>query len=119
MSQGHQIVITPGNAHVEVVVGGTKIAESDRPVILEETGLPARYYLPPADVFAGLLEPTATATTCPFKGQASYWAAVVDGERHEDVAWSYEEPIPAAKDITGLVCFYPDRTELTVDGKRV
>lgn len=35
---------------------------------------------------------------------------------HEDVVWSYESPIPQAADIAGLMCFYPDKVELTVDG---
>src|SRR5215472_5042067 len=46
MTQGHRITVTPAEVHVEVHVNGVKIAESDRPVLLEETGLPTRYYLP-------------------------------------------------------------------------
>ena len=55
-------------------------------------------------------------TTCPFKGEASYWSAEVGGEVYTDLVWSYETPIPQAAQITGLMCFYPDRVELTVDG---
>lgn len=117
MATGHTITITQGNAHVVVMLGGTKLAESDRPVLLDETGLPTRYYLPRADVRTDLLQPTGTHTTCPFKGEASYWSAEVDGERHEDLVWSYPDPIPQAAQIAGLMCFYPDRAELTVDGE--
>ena len=46
MTQGHRITVTPAELHVEVHVNGVKVAESDRPVLLEETGLPTRYYLP-------------------------------------------------------------------------
>ena len=53
MTQGHRITITPTDLHVEVAVNGEKIAESDRPVLLEETGLPTRYYLPRDDVRDG------------------------------------------------------------------
>jgi uncharacterized protein (DUF427 family) len=117
MATGHTITTTQGNAHVVVTLGGTKLAESDRPVLLDETGLPTRYYLPAADVRIDLLQPTDTHTTCPFKGEASYWSAQAGGEVHEDLAWSYPDPIPQAAEIAGLLCFYPDRVELTVDGE--
>jgi uncharacterized protein (DUF427 family) len=118
MASGHQITITPSQLHVEVSLGGEKLAESDRPVLLDETGLPTRYYLPKEDVRTELLRPTSSHTTCPFKGEASYWSAEVGGEAYEDLVWSYETPIPQAQGITGLMCFYPERVELTVDGER-
>jgi uncharacterized protein (DUF427 family) len=116
MATGHTITTTPKQLHVEVTLNGEKLAESDRPVLLDETGLPTRYYLPREDVRTDLLEPTDSVTTCPFKGQASYWSAEVGGETHEDLVWSYENPIPQAEQIAGLMCFYPDRVVLTVDG---
>jgi uncharacterized protein (DUF427 family) len=117
MASGHKITITPAQVHVEVTVGGERLAESDRPVLLDETGMPTRYYLPRQDVRTDLLKPTDHATTCPFKGQASYWSAQVGGQTYENLVWSYEEPIPQAEGITGLMCFYPDQVELTVDGQ--
>jgi uncharacterized protein (DUF427 family) len=118
MASGHTIKITPARLHVEVSLDGEKLAESDRPVLLDETGLPTRYYLPREDVRTDLLRPTSTQTTCPFKGEASYWSAEIGGEVHEDLVWSYESPIPQAEGITGLMSFYPDRVKLTVDGER-
>jgi uncharacterized protein (DUF427 family) len=118
MASGHTITITPAELHVEVSLGGQKLAESDRPILLDETGLPTRYYLPRQDVRTDLLRPTDTATHCPYKGDASYWSAQVGGETYEDVVWSYETPIPQAEGITGLMCFYPERVELTVSGER-
>ena len=114
MSRGHRITITPANLHVEVRVDGVKVAESDHPVLLEETGLPTRYYLRRQDVRTDLLRPTSRETTCPFKGQASYWSVAVGDEVHEDLVWSYETPIPEAEGITGLMAFYNDRVDLTV-----
>ncbi len=55
MTLGHSITTTPSAAHVEVRVDGQLIAESDRPVVLHETGLPPRYYLPREDVRTDLL----------------------------------------------------------------
>ncbi len=118
MASGHTITITPAEFHVEVSLGGQKLAESDRPILLDETGLPTRYYLPREDVRTDLLRPTDTSTHCPYKGDASYWSAQVGGETYEDVVWSYETPIPQAQGITGLMCFYPERVELTVSGER-
>ena len=115
MNPGHTITITPSDRHVAVRVGGETIAETDHPVLLEETGLPTRYYLPREDVRMDLLRATSFTTQCPFKGHASYWTLEVGGEVHDGIVWSYETPIPAAEGITGLLCFYNDRVELTVD----
>ena len=114
MTQGHRITISPTDLHVEVAVGGETVAESQHPVLLEETGLPTRYYLPRQDVRTELLRPTSTETTCPFKGQASYWSVVVGEKVHDNIVWTYEEPIPSAEPITGLVSFYNERVELSV-----
>ena len=117
MSSGHKITITPADAHIEVSVGGQKLADSRRAVVLAETGLAPRYYLPREDVRTDLLQPTSTESTCPFKGQAAYWSAEVGGEVHPDIVWSYESPIPEADGIAGLMCFWTERgAELTVDG---
>ncbi len=118
MAPRHQITITPAQLHVEVTVDGVKVAESDRPVLLDETGLPTRYYLPRDDVRTDLLRASSRHTTCPFKGEASYWSVAVGDEVHEDLVWSYQQPIPEAEGITGLMCFYNDRVELVVDGER-
>jgi uncharacterized protein (DUF427 family) len=118
MATGHTITTTPASVHVEVTLGGAKLAESDQPVLLDETGMPTRYYLPREDVRTDLLRPTDHHTTCPFKGEASYWSAEIGGEVHDNLVWSYEAPIPQAAQIAGLMCFYPERAELTVEGQR-
>lgn len=114
MSAGHTVTTTPGTEHVEIRVGGELIAASDRPVVLDETGLPRRYYLHPDDVRMDLLTPTTFHTTCPFKGEASYWSLTLDGTTHDGIVWSYAEPIAGVEAITGLLCFYPERVEMTV-----
>jgi uncharacterized protein (DUF427 family)/transcriptional regulator with XRE-family HTH domain len=118
MPTGHTITTTPASIHVEVTLGGEKLAESDRPVLLDETGLPTRYYLPRADVRTDLLRPTDHHTICPFKGAATYWSAEVGGEVHDNLVWSYETPIPEAAQIAGLMCFFSERVELVVEGQR-
>jgi uncharacterized protein (DUF427 family) len=116
--KAHRITITPSALHVEVRVDGVTVAESDRPVLVDETGLPTGYYLRREDVRTDLLRPTSRRTTCPFKGQASYWSVEVGGRVHDDLVWSYETPTPEAEDIASLMCFYNDqRVNLTIDGE--
>jgi uncharacterized protein (DUF427 family) len=117
MTQGHTIAIAPADLHVEVHVDGVKVAESDRPVRLDETGLPTRYYLPREDVRTDLLRSTSFSTSCPFKGQASYWSLQLGDAVHDGIVWSYEHPIPGAEEIAGLMSFYNDRVELTVEDR--
>jgi uncharacterized protein (DUF427 family) len=114
MATGHTITISPAGRHLEISLAGVKLAESDRAVRLEETGLQDRYYLPREDVRTEYLRPTDTTTTCPFKGEASYWSVDLDGDVHKDLVWSYEDPIPAAAGIKGLLCFYAEHVDQQV-----
>jgi uncharacterized protein (DUF427 family) len=113
-TRGHRITISPAGRRVEVAIDGQQLAASDQALVLRETGLPDRYYLPPQDVRTELLRPTDSQTTCPFKGQARYWSVEASGQVHEDLVWSYPTPIPGAEQIAGLMCFYNDRVDLTV-----
>lgn len=112
-----RIDILPSSRHVRVLIDGVVVADSHRPWLLFETGLPVRYYLPKVDVRMDLLEPTDSHTACPYKGTASYWSAVVNGQRHDDIVWSYPQPLPESTRIGGLVAFYNDRVTLEVDGE--
>jgi uncharacterized protein (DUF427 family) len=116
MTAGHVINVLPTRSHVEVRLDGELLATSDAALRLEETGLPDRYYLPREDVRLELLRATTFQTTCPFKGQASYWSADVHGVAHDGIVWSYESPKAEMAAIAGMLSFYPDRTEVTVDG---
>lgn len=114
MNPGHTVTITPADLHVVIRVDGEQIAETQHPLVLEETGMPTRYYLRREDVRMDLLRPVNFATECPFKGRASYWTLELGDSVHDGIVWSYETPIPSAEAITGLLCFYNDRVELTV-----
>jgi uncharacterized protein (DUF427 family) len=114
MAAARTITISPANQHIEISLGGVKLAESDRAVRLEETGLQDRFYLPREDVRTEYLRPTDTRTTCPFKGEASYWAIDLDGVVRPDLVWSYDDPIPAAAGIAGLLCFYAEHVDQQV-----
>ncbi|MEV2196451.1 DUF427 domain-containing protein [Streptomyces phaeochromogenes] len=102
MTQGHRITIEQGTEHVRVVHGGQVLAESTRPLLLRETGLPVRYYLPAEDVRLDLLTPSDTRTHCPFKGDASYWSL----PDSPDLVWSYPDPKPEVAEIKDHLSFY-------------
>jgi uncharacterized protein (DUF427 family) len=103
--------------HVQVVLNGEIVADSTRPVLLFETGLPTRYYLEPLDVRLDLLKQSPTVTQCPYKGIATTWTAEVSGQTYEDIAWSYPFPIPELPKIENLICFYDENVDaVLVDG---
>lgn len=108
-----RVDILASSRHVEVRIDDEVVASSRQPRILFETGLPPRYYLPLPDVRMDLLRPSATRTSCPYKGTASYWSV---GE-HEDIAWIYRTPVAESQKIAGLVCFYNEKVDLYVDGE--
>jgi uncharacterized protein (DUF427 family) len=112
----HRVDVRPTSRHVVVRAGGTEIAESRRAYLLSETGLPNRFYLPPQDVRTELLEPSATHTVCPYKGQAAYRTLKADGATIEDAAWCYEQPLEEASRVAGHLCFLADGIETVVDG---
>jgi uncharacterized protein (DUF427 family) len=116
MATGHKITIAPAGVHVEVRLDGEVLAESDRAIRLDETGLPSRYYIPREDVRVHLLRPSAHRTTCPFKGEASYWSVQLGDDVRENLVWSYERPIPDAAGIRDLLCFYDEKVDLRLGG---
>ncbi|GAA0371657.1 DUF427 domain-containing protein [Microbispora corallina] len=109
----------PSSRHVRVEVDGQVVADTRRPVLLFETGLPIRYYIPPDDVNFDLLESTDEHTRCPYKGIASYWSAKEAGTAPPNVAWAYPEPIPAAAQIKDHVAFYNEAVDIIVDGVKL
>jgi uncharacterized protein (DUF427 family) len=104
--------------HVEVRLHGETIADTTRPVLLFETSLPTRYYIPKFDVRLDLLRPSAHTTACPYKGTANYFSVSVPGtEVVENVAWVYRTPIPQVPTIENHLCFFNERVDLLVDGE--
>lgn len=113
-----RIDILPTSRHVRVALDDTVLAESTGAHALYETGLPPRWYVPRVDVRMDLLAPSDTVTHCPYKGDAEHLTARIGDAEVKDVAWSYPSPLPESTRIAGLVAFYDDRVEVTVDGER-
>jgi uncharacterized protein (DUF427 family) len=108
-----RVDILASSRHVKVELDGVTVAESATPRLLFETGLPTRYYLPRPHVRMDLLTPSEGESHCPYKGRAEYWSF---GAGHPDVAWSYATPLPESQKIAGLVAFYNERADISVDG---
>ena len=114
-----RVDVVPSSRHVRVSIGGVDVAESHRPVLLFETMLPTRFYLPAEDVRTESLVPSGTVTQCPYKGTATHWSVEVNGELHRNVAWAYPDPVPENPRIRDLICFYNEHVDLVVDGEAI
>jgi uncharacterized protein (DUF427 family) len=80
---------------------GATLAESDDTVIVEDN-----HYFPREAIRPEYFEESAKHTTCPWKGEASYFNVVVNGEVNKDAAWYYPQAKDAAKNIEGRVAFW-------------
>jgi len=98
--------------HIKVTLGGEVVAESDNPVLLFETGLRTRYYIPKIDVRTDLLRPSDTHSVCPYKGTASYYSVEINGKLFDDAAWYYPQALPESMPIAGgYVAFYDEKMD--------
>jgi uncharacterized protein (DUF427 family) len=111
----HRVDALRSSRHVRLARDGVLLAESTRPTLLFETSLPVRIYLPREDVLVDLV-PSATRSTCAYKGHASYLSPRVDGREVPDLVWTYEQPLKEAADVTGLVAFFDERVDVVLDG---
>lgn len=112
--------VEPSSRRVRVVVGDVTIADSTRAVRVLETSHPPVWYIPPEDVRMDLLDNSQTSTFCEYKGTASYWTLQSGDCTIDDVAWSYEQPIPAFEMLRGYLAFYPGRVDACyIDAERV
>lgn len=101
----HRVDVRSSTRHVEAVIGAQVVALSEHPKVLSETGLPNRWYFAPDEVRRDLLQPSTTRTSCPYKGEASYFDLWLGTHQITDVAWSYADPLPESRAIAGYFCF--------------
>jgi len=113
----HRVDVLQSSRHVRVFVNREVVAETERPRILFETGLPPRYYIPPEDVRDNFLLASDKETQCPYKGIASYHSVDAGGETKEALVWYYPNPIPEVADINGQLCFFNEKVDLEGDGE--
>lgn len=80
---------------------GAVVAESDDTVVVE-----GNHYFPADAIKREYFQNSNTHTTCPWKGEASYYTLTVDGKTNPDAAWYYPTPKPAAEEIKDRVAFW-------------
>lgn len=115
----HRVDIRATSRRIRVLAGDTVLADTalagTSALLLSETGLPNRYYLPASAVSAELVA-SDTRTVCPYKGWTTYWTARLPGGEIADAGWSYEEPLPESARIAGHLSFDHQDLTLEVDG---
>ena len=77
------------------------LAQSDDTIVIE-----GNHYFPPKSINPEYFKQSGSHTTCPWKGEASYYNIVVDGQQNEDAAWYYPQPKQAAEQIKDYVAFW-------------
>jgi uncharacterized protein (DUF427 family) len=113
----HRVDVRRTSRRIRVSAEGETVAESARTKILSETGLPNRYYIPPADVRWAFLESSTKRTVCPHKGRASYYSLRLGEHGIPDAAWCYPEPLEEAFKVGGHLCFLAEGVTTEVDGE--
>jgi uncharacterized protein (DUF427 family) len=108
----HRVDCRPTNRRLRVVVAGTPLVDTTDTTIVFETALKPLLYVDPSDVRTDLLQRSNTSSYCNYKGYATYWSAVVGEVVVDDVAWSYDDPLPETLPIKG--CFSFDATRADV-----
>jgi uncharacterized protein (DUF427 family) len=103
------ITIRPATGTVIIRAEGNIIGETARALELSEGSRPPVLYIPREDVAMAFLERSTRHTTCPYKGEASYFTIVTPSARLADSVWSYEDPKPEVAEIARHLAFYTDR----------
>lgn len=105
---------------VRVELDGLVLAESTSTVMVFETGLPTRYYVNRTEVNFDHLVPSDTVTSCPYKGKTSgYWSVRSGDDVQPDLAWTYDFPTRQLLPIAGLIAFYNEKVDITIDRRRL
>ena len=111
----HRVDCRPTNRGLRVVVAGTTLVDTTDTVIVFETALAPLLYVDPSAVRTDLLRRSDTTSYCNYKGYATYWSAVVGEPVVEDVAWSYDDPLPETLPIKGYFSFDATRADVLAE----
>lgn len=113
---GRVITIEPFGGTVTVTLHGAVVTSSARAKLLREDTHEPVLYIPFEDIDFELLQPSATSSYCPYKGDASYWNASVPGEIRNDVMWAYLHPYDEMLPIKDHGAFYASRVDIETAG---
>ena len=104
-----KITIRPAAGLWVIRAGGAVLGETRDALELLEDGHDPVIYFPRADAGEAFLEPTGKTTTCPHKGEATYYSIIAKSGPIENAAWSYEDPLPEVDAIRGRIAFHADK----------
>ena len=111
----HRVDCLRARRRLRVDAAGTTLVDTDDTLAVYETALEPRLYVDRRHVRMDLLVPSETTTYCPYKGTTRYWHARVGDQVLEDVAWSYEDPLPESTALGGLLSFETGRVHVEHD----
>jgi len=116
----HRVDVLQSSRHVRIEVEGIEVANSHKPRLLYETGLPVRTYIPKTDCRLDLLEPSDLTSQCPYKGVASYYSVRLPKTNRlvKDVVWWYRTPQTECSEIKGYAAFWDEKVDVWVDGEK-
>ncbi|MFQ5937194.1 MAG: DUF427 domain-containing protein [Acidiferrobacterales bacterium] len=114
-----RVDVLHSSRHIKVVIDDVAVAETERPRLLFETGLPTRFYIPRQDVCMGLLGQSDTVTHCPYKGEAHYYSVTIGDTVRKDIVWYYRYPVPECTKIQDLLCFFNEKVDIYEDAERL
>lgn len=116
----HRIDVCRSSRSVRIQHDGRLLAATDRAMwLFEGTFGWVRYYLPHEDVAVPLERDDSLVTVCAYKGRATYWSVPGDDPVLARIAWTYEAPLNDAAQVRGLVSFFTERLDLSIDGRPV
>ncbi|MBY6161902.1 DUF427 domain-containing protein [Mameliella alba] len=101
-----KITITPAAGTWVVRAGGAVLGESANALSLQEDGYAPVIYFPRGDIAMAFLDRTDHSTTCPHKGQATYFSIMSKSTTYKNAAWSYEDPKADVAQIKDHLAFY-------------
>jgi uncharacterized protein (DUF427 family) len=111
----HRVDCLRARRKLRVEAAGMELVDTDQTLAVYETALDPRLYVDRRLVRSGVLEMSESHSYCPYKGTATYWSARIGGEVLDDVAWSYEDPLPESSPLKQFLSFDETRVKVVHD----
>jgi uncharacterized protein (DUF427 family) len=111
----HKLLAHPFPRRIRAEFAGRTIIDTIAGVLLHETALPPRLYVPETDIDASAFVPSAHSTHCPFKGDATYRTLKVGDRVVENALWAYPDPKPEAPWLAGYASLYWEAADTWYD----
>jgi len=111
----HRVDCLHSGRRLRVEAAGEVLVDTTDTLVVCETALAPRLYVHPRHVRTDLLSKSETQSFCPYKGTATYWSALIGDIVLEDVAWSYEDPLPESVPLQHHLSFYDDRVSVVCE----